>query len=236
MYPCVCVCILPLSNIYSIVYPFGFLHLSPPYNVFPLISIIFSTFSIFPISYFFKLSKLPIFLIFSHFLFSELPYFQFPWYFLSSYFSYFQFSWYFPITYRSHFPYFQFSCFFPISHFPKFQFSWHCPIFFFQVSILQIFSISTLSHIQIVPLLSSHSILQSTSIYNFPKLHLVSTSRYNFPKFSDQVLFHSNFVPATWPLNSTLSSRCPRSSIFFPLSTNPATSHPWSRTFSLQFF
>ena len=101
-----------LSSIYSIVHPFGILHLSPPYNLFPFISIIFFTFSIFPITHFFKLSKLPIFLIFSHFLFSKLPYFQFPLYFLSSYFSYFpyfQFSWYYPITYRSHFPYFEFS-------------------------------------------------------------------------------------------------------------------------------
>ena len=173
--------------------------------MFPLLFLLsFSHFRYFQFHIFLKLSMVPIFsilpisLIFSKFIFfifCILPVFLI-----------------FP-NYIS----LQFSCYFPISYFPKFQFSWHFPILFFQVSILSIFSIPTLSHI--VSLLSSHSILHSTSIYNFPKFHLISTSHYNFPKFSDQVLFHSNFVPSTSPLNSTLSSHCPRSSIFFPLST-----------------
>ena len=80
------------SCIYSIVYPFGFLHLSSP-------------------------TMLPLFF---YYLFSHFPYFQFSWYFPSSYFlyfPYFQFAWYFPITYLSHFPNFQFFWFFPIFFF-----------------------------------------------------------------------------------------------------------------------
>ena len=75
------------------------------------------------------------------------------------------------------------------------------------------------SHIQILPLLSSHSILHSTSIYKFSQIPFYLTLQFS-------QIFRSSSVPSTSPLNSTLSFRCPCSSIFFPLSTNPATSHP----------
>ena len=138
----------------------------------------------------------------------------------------------FPISHFLNFPCFQFSRFFPISYFPYFH-NPNFPNIFQGSNFLDIFPFSFFkfpysqffnfyfpfhSHIRLV-FLSSHSILHPTSIYNFPK-------------FSDQVLFHCNFVPSTSPLNSTPFSCCPRSLIFFPLSTCFATSRPWSLTVS----
>ena len=122
------------------------------------------------------------------------------------------------------------------------------PTFFFQVSILSIFPIptflSTLSHIQIVSLLSPHSgpplvpyfILPH---FIFPKFPLISTSLYNFRKFSQQNKFC--FIPTLFP-----PLHLPQLYTFFPLSLFfdllpaldifcqqcPTMSHPWSRTVS----
>ena len=99
---------------------------------------------------------------------------------------------YYP-SHFNNFPYFKFHIFqaFHTSDFPDI-FRFHISqssnfldisIFFFQVSILSIFPIPTfvptLSHIQIVTFLSSHSI---------PKFSQISPT--------EQVLFHSNFVPS----------------------------------------
>ena len=67
---------LPLSSIsiYSIVYPLGFLHLSPPTMPSHIFIIIFHIFDI-SNSIFFRLSIHPIFLIFSTFQISILPVF-----------------------------------------------------------------------------------------------------------------------------------------------------------------
>ena len=117
-----------------------------------------------------------------------------------------------------------------MSYFPKFKFSWYFPIFFFQVFILSIFPIltvlSTLSHIQIVSLVSSHSILHSTSQYKFPEFHLHVTSPYNFLKFYQQNC--SNFVPFASTRSYTLSSHSRH--------ILSSKSRPWSYTASLQFF
>ena len=117
-----------------------------------------------------------------------------------------------------------------MSYFPKFKFSWYFPIFFFQVFILSIFPIltvlSTLSHIQIVSLVSSHSILHSTSQYKFPEFHLHVTWPYNFLKFYQQNC--SNFVPFASPRSYTLSSHSRH--------ILSSKSRPWSYTASLQFF
>ena len=60
---------------------------------------------------------------------------------------------------------------------------------------------------------------------------------------TEQVLFYSNFLSSTPPLNYTLSSRSPRSAIFFPFSTYsfcnaPSVVSPFlsNSSISIQFF
>ena len=181
----------------------------------------------------FQICILSIFLIFSYFLFSK--------------FSYFQFSWYFPIScfpnfHTSNFPdiflfsVFQISWYFPISYFPNFHTFNFPDIFLFPVSqifILSIFPISTfiptLSHIQIVSLLSCHILplvsyfilLQFTIFPNF--LNKTSFTPTLFPPLYLSTIHFLSAVPV---LQSSWRSRHILSVI----------SRPWSHTVFLQFF